>query len=141
MQGGIMKKKQVLRKYTVEEFEDGSARVTYNKDPVLDNGESTELESEGILFLAQHAEYFKKIVIGDSGTIGRLLFGSYAHSVKSASSGDLPEAYLALIMEEVSKDIVKISGMRKSSQDPEELLEAVGGASYPFDPYGRGISH
>jgi len=136
-----MKDKKVMRKYTVEEFEDGSARVTYNKDPVLGKGESAELGSKGILFLAQHAEYFKKIVIGDSGTIGRLLFGSYAHSVKMASMGELPEAYLALIMEEVSKDIVKIARMRKVSSDPEEILEAVGGGSPSSGPYGRGFSH
>ncbi len=136
-----MKEKKVTRKFLVEEFEDGSTRVTYNKDPNLAEGESSTIISEGMIFLAQHGEFFKKIVTGKAETIGRLIFGTYSHAVKLAARGELQEGHLAMIFEKVCEDIAKISRFRKMKGNPENILEQIETDTDPFGSFGSGISH
>jgi hypothetical protein len=113
-----------FRKFTVEELKDGTVEVTYEKDPALKPGEIVKLKSRSLLFLAQHDEHFKQVIIGNCEAIARLIFGVYNHAVREAGRGDVELGHLAEMLGKVSEDITRIEEMyRKAELTPEEIIE------------------
>lgn len=116
--------KKVLRKFSVEELSDGTVFVTYENDPALKPPERVKLASRALLFLSQHEEYFKQVIIGNCESIARLIFGVYNHAVREAESGNAELGRLAEMLSKVSEDISRIEERyRKAALTPDEFIE------------------